>query len=92
MENLREKNRSATSWLNRQKKKPKAKAKPKAKPKTKARPTRKMECKQIMCKNDIKTRKEWQKWLLKNHPDKGGDEDIARLVNDCNDKKYYCKP
>lgn len=36
----------------------------------------------ILEKYNIKTRKEWRKWLLNNHPDKGGDDELcSKIIN-----------
>ena len=34
----------------------------------------------ILKKYDIVTKKDWKLWLIKNHPDKGGDEETCKIV------------
>lgn len=34
----------------------------------------------LLQKLNITTKKEWKNWLLKNHPDKGGDEEMCKNV------------
>jgi len=46
------------------------------------------ECKNILKKNDITTHKQFLKWALKNHPDKGGNEDIFKIISNC-DNEYF---
>jgi len=46
------------------------------------------ECKKILKNNDITSLKEFRKWALKNHPDKGGDEETFGIVSGCNDEYF----
>ena len=52
-----------------------------------------MSCKTIMCKYDLNDKSEVKKWLLKNHPDKGGkinSDDYAKIM-DCYKNNDFCK-
>ena len=40
-------------------------------------------CKKILNNHNIKSSKDFRKWSLKNHPDKGGDEEIFKIVSTC---------
>ena len=45
------------------------------------------ECnKNVMCNLNLRTKDDTKKWLLKNHPDKGGDADIFKKLGDCNER------
>ena len=46
------------------------------------------ECKKILKNNDITNLKDFRKWALKNHPDKGGDSEIFGIVSGCNDEYF----
>ena len=46
------------------------------------------ECKKILKNNDIKSLKDFRKWALKNHPDKGGDSELFKTVSSCNDEYF----
>jgi len=46
------------------------------------------ECKKILKNNDITSLKDFRKWALKNHPDKGGDSEIFAIVSGCNDEYF----
>ena len=51
-------------------------------------------CKEIMCKYGINSKAEFRKWIVKNHPDKGGtigDTEFKQLIK-CAVKEKYCKP
>ena len=47
----------------------------------------------IMCKYNINNKKEFQKWLLKNHPDKGGNisKDEFSEILQCFKNNNFCK-
>ena len=54
---------------------------------------RRENCEEFMCEYGINSTKEFRKWLLKNHPDKGGtidDADFKRAI-ECAQKDKYCK-
>lgn len=54
---------------------------------------RRENCQEFMCEYGINSTKEFRKWLLKNHPDKGGtidDADFKRAI-ECAQKDKYCK-
>lgn len=54
-------------------------------------------CNDLMCDENIRTKADAKKWLLKNHPDKLGssasDFDVSRFTNvkQCIDNKNFCK-
>ena len=50
-------------------------------------------CNQIMCKYDLNTREDTRKFILKNHPDKGGeiDTDDFNKIIECYNGKSFCK-
>jgi hypothetical protein len=50
-------------------------------------------CEQLMCKYGINSKEEYKKWILKNHPDKGGnipDVEFKQIVK-CAKKNKFCK-
>ena len=50
-------------------------------------------CKDLMCKYGINSKEEYKKWILKNHPDKGGninDAEFKQIVK-CAKKNKFCK-
>ena len=49
------------------------------------------ECAEILNNNNIKTLKDFRKWSLSNHPDKGGDADKFAKVSDCTDEYFKQK-
>jgi len=52
-----------------------------------------MSCKTIMCKYDLNDKSGVKKWLLKNHPDKGGkinSDDYSKIM-DCYKNNDFCK-
>ncbi len=51
-------------------------------------------CKKIMCDANISSKKEAAKWLLKHHPDKGGEPTDISIsdMTDCMSKKIFCTP
>ena len=51
-----------------------------------------LDCNKIMCKYKLNSREDAKKWLLKNHPDKGGDVDsgIFTDVTKCFQAKEFC--
>jgi hypothetical protein len=68
--------------------KKKANPKPKKEPKTLSGI-----CKKIMCAYGLKTKAEYNAWILKNHPDKGGtitNDDLVKII-ECANAKKYCK-
>ena len=46
------------------------------------------ECKRILLKNNIKVLKDFLRWSLNNHPDKGGEISIFQEVSNCVDKFF----
>ena len=46
------------------------------------------DCKKILQNHNIQSLKDFRKWALKNHPDKGGDTDTFGLVSGCNDEYF----
>ena len=40
---------------------------------------------------NIKSKKDWKLWLLKNHTDRGGDLNIVQLVNGYASMLCWCK-
>jgi hypothetical protein len=49
-------------------------------------------CKELMCKYGINSKEEYKKWILKNHPDKGGkipDTEFKQIVK-CAKKNKFC--
>ena len=49
-------------------------------------------CEDLMCKYGINSKTEFRKWVVKNHPDKGGtidDADFKQIIN-CAIKEKYC--
>ena len=55
-------------------------------PKKKAKKGKGSECDRILCKQGIKTNKDFRKWSIKNHPDKGGDQALFQEVSNCRDE------
>ena len=56
-------------------------------------------CKKLLLDNDIMSNKDFLKWSLKNHPDKGGSYKKFQDMSTCNDAfnkdkicKYECDP
>ena len=50
-------------------------------------------CQELMCKYGINSKDEFKKWVLKNHPDKGGtisDAEFKQIVK-CAKKNKFCK-
>ena len=50
-------------------------------------------CEELMCKYGINSKEEYKKWILKNHPDKGGkipDAEFKQIVK-CAKKNKFCK-
>lgn len=50
-------------------------------------------CEYLMCKYGINSKEEYKKWILKNHPDKGGtipDVEFKQIVK-CAKKNKFCK-
>jgi len=50
-------------------------------------------CKELMCKYNINSKAAFKKWIIKNHPDKGGtisDTEFKQLVK-CANKDKFCK-
>jgi myosin heavy subunit len=47
-------------------------------------------CLENVCKAGIVTKSDFRKWALKNHPDKGGNEELFKLINDCVSKDIFC--
>jgi hypothetical protein len=50
-------------------------------------------CKELMCKYGINSKEEYKKWVLKNHPDKGGtvnDAEFKQIII-CAKKNKFCK-
>jgi len=50
-------------------------------------------CQELMCKYGIDSKDEFKKWVLKNHPDKGGkisDSEFKQIVK-CAKKNKFCK-
>ena len=47
-------------------------------------------CNDILCPKNIRTKKDYRRWALKNHPDKGGDTSTFQNVQDCINKERYC--
>jgi len=50
-------------------------------------------CQELMCKYGIDSKDEFKKWVLKNHPDKGGkisDAEFKQIVK-CAKKNKFCK-
>lgn len=41
------------------------------------------ECAKLMCENGISNAKEFRRWSLQNHPDKGGDTAAFQAVSSC---------
>lgn len=46
------------------------------------------ECDAILSKASISSRKEFLRWALRNHPDKGGNTEIFQRVSACVDRQY----
>ena len=46
------------------------------------------DCKKILQNHNIQSLKDFRKWALKNHPDKGCDTDTFGLVSGCNDEYF----
>jgi hypothetical protein len=44
-----------------------------------------VDCNELLKEQKINTVRDWKKWQLKNHPDKGGDLELAQRVNNCKD-------
>jgi len=42
-------------------------------------------CSKILKKHNVTSLSDFRKWSVKNHPDKGGDENLYKEVNNCND-------
>ena len=85
----------------KKKKKPKrrtAKQKPTRKKRTKRKspppspppPPSMDECTRLMCEYGLRTPKDFKRWSLKNHPDKGGDGGLYARVNSCYHEKKFC--
>jgi hypothetical protein len=51
-----------------------------------------VDCQEIMCSKNIKDKKSYREWMIKNHPDKGGDTNEAANVNNCAGGKNFCSP
>ena len=48
-------------------------------------------CNEIMCKEGLYTKKNASKWLLKHHPDKGGNTSInVGDIGTCMKNKKFC--
>jgi hypothetical protein len=45
-------------------------------------------CNRILKENNINSKKDFLKWSVKNHPDKGGSEEIYKEISSCNDIIY----
>ena len=43
------------------------------------------ECEWLFKKYNIVSQQDFRKWTLKNHPDKGGDQQLAKKMNSCRD-------
>lgn len=43
------------------------------------------DCNELLKEQKINNVRDWKKWQLKNHPDKGGDLELAQRVNNCKD-------
>jgi hypothetical protein len=48
------------------------------------------DCNQLLCSHGINDRKHWKMWALKNHPDKGGNEEDFKDVLNCVERGVYC--
>ena len=51
-----------------------------------------MSCDEIMCREKLYTKKNTRNWLLKNHPDKGGDASVTDIgdITKCMSEKQFC--
>lgn len=49
-----------------------------------------MSCQEMVCKYNIRNRSDFRKWALKNHPDKGGNEEIFKSLTQCISDGHYC--
>jgi len=47
-------------------------------------------CNDILCPKNIRDKKDYRRWALRNHPDKGGDTLTFQNVQDCVNKEKYC--
>ena len=47
-------------------------------------------CKKIMCSYNLKNKQETRKFILKNHPDKGGNIPNFNKILECYNNKNYC--
>jgi len=47
-------------------------------------------CNDILCPKNIRDKRDYRRWALKNHPDKGGDTSTFQIVQDCVNKNKYC--
>ena len=56
-----------------------AKAEAQSEPRAKTVPKSKVDI-SILEQYNITTQKEWRKWLIKHHPDKGGDEELCKRI------------
>lgn len=50
----------------------------------------KFKCQQDMCKENIKNRSDFRKWAIKNHPDKGGNQNVFKKINECVQNDTFC--
>lgn len=48
-------------------------------------------CSASMCPKNIYTKKDFRKWALRNHPDKGGDTSVFQSVSSCVSSELYCQ-
>ena len=50
-------------------------------------------CKEIVCKYNLYSKDDFKKWVMKNHPDKGGvvPDLIFKAINACVSKNKFCK-
>lgn len=49
-----------------------------------------MSCNKNLCDFDIKTKRDFLKWALKNHPDKGGNTALFQEINNCVEAGHFC--
>jgi hypothetical protein len=50
------------------------------------------ECKDLLIEKNISSKKDFLKWSLENHPDKGGDNSIFTNVSSCTDEYFGLNP
>ena len=53
-----------------------------------------MSCKEIMCQEGITNKKEASQWLLKHHPDRGGEPTSVNVgrFGTCMGERTFCEP